>query len=259
LRPARVAVLALVVALGCAGVARGELAQEDNVLLSFNGGIAPHALPRSATAPVAVWIESTVKAVDGSDPPPQVREIAIAINRNGRIFDRGLPTCKVRQIQPATETAARRICGGAIVGSGHVSVRVLLPKQNPFTFEGTLLAFHASRSGGHRRILAQVYGRRPPSSFVLTFKLAKRRGEFGTVLRTRLPASASKWAYVTHFDMRLRRTYLYRGQRRSYISAACAAPAGLPGTLYPFARASFTFADETTVSQTLVRDCKVSG
>lgn len=255
-RPA-VAAVAMIAALGFAGAARGELTQEDNLLLSFDGGISPHALPRSTTAPVKVWIESEIKSVDGADPPPQVRQIAIAINRNGKIFDRGLPTCRVRKIQPATAAAARRICGDAIIGSGHVSVRVTLPKQNAFTFEGNLLAFHARRSGGQRRILAQVYGRRPPSSFVLTFKLHKESGVFGTVLRTTLPQSAWKWAYVTRFDMRLQRTYTYRGRRHSYISAGCAAPNGFPGAVYPFARATYKFADDTTISSTLIRDCKV--
>jgi hypothetical protein len=249
--------LSLILALGFAtAAAQGETEQNGNLIVAFDGGISPHRLPRKGAAPVAVWIESTVKAADGSDPPPQVRQIAIAINRRGRIFDRGLPTCAVRKIQPATEAAARRLCRGAIVGSGHVSVRVLLPKQSPFTFNGRLLAFHAKRSGGHRRILAQVYGLRPPSAFILTFKLRRQGGTFGTVLRTRLPKSAWKWAYVTHFDLRLQRTYTYRGRRRSYISAACAAPSGFPGAVYPFARATYTFAGATTVSSTLIRDCK---
>jgi hypothetical protein len=257
MRPVRLIALALLLALGAAGAARAELTQEGNVLLSFDGGIAPHALPRSKPGPVAVWIASTIKTANGSDPPPQVRQITIAINREGRIFDRGLPTCAVRRIQPATEAAARRICGGAIVGSGHVAVRVALPQQSPFTFRGRLLAFHAKRAGGQRRILAQVYGRRPPSAFVLTFKIRRRGGTFGTVLRTSLPRSAWKWAYVTHFDMRLQRTYVYRGRRHSYISAACAAPAGFPSALYPFARATFSFAGATRISSTLTRDCSV--
>jgi hypothetical protein len=248
---------ALLIVLGVAAIARGEVEQSDNVIVSFDGGISPHALPRTTPAPVAVSVDTTFKAADGADPPPQLRQISIGINRDGKLFDRGLPTCRIREIQPATIAAARRICGGAIVGSGHVGVRVLLTNQPPFTFEGPLLVFNAERSGGHRRILAQVYGSRPPSAFVLTFKVLKEGGTFGTVIRTTLPQSAWKWAYVTHFDMRLRRTYTYRGQRHSYLSAACAAPAGFPGAVYPFARANFKFAEGQRVTSTLVRDCDV--
>jgi hypothetical protein len=257
MRPAGLIAAALLLVFGVAGAARGEVEQSGNLIVSFDGGISPHALPRSEPAPVGVTIDSGFKTADGSDPPPQLRRISIAINRDGKIYDRGLPTCRVRRIQPSTIGAARRICGGAIVGSGHVQVRVELTNQPPFDFKGPLLVFNAKRSGGHRRLLAQVYGTKPPSAFVLTFKVLKQKGTFGTVIRTTLPAAARKWAYVTHFDMRLRRIYTYNGQRHSFISAACAAPAGFPGAVYPFARGSFKFAEGLRVTNTLIRDCKV--
>lgn len=247
----------LVLALGAAAVARGESVQEGNLVLRFDGGISPHALPRSTVAPVTVSIETGINTTDGVDPPPQLRKISIGINREGEVFDRGLPTCRVRKIQPTTITAAQRICGGAIVGNGHIGVRVHLPNQPPFTFTGPMLVFNAKPRGGDRRLLAQVYGQRPPSAFVLTFKVVKQAGTFGTVIRTTLPKPAQKWAYVTHFDMKLRRMYNYKGKRHSYISAACPAPEGFPGAVYSFARGKFTFAGGRAVTSTLVRDCKV--
>jgi hypothetical protein len=250
------AIASVLVLAGGAG-AWAEVGQTGNAIVSFGGGISPHALPRTGAAPVAVSVDTDVKAANGGDPPPQLRRISIAINRNGKIFDRGLPTCQVRRIQPSTIAAARRICGGAIVGSGHVQVRVDLANQPPFTFKGPLLVFNAKRAGGHRRLLAQVYGTKPPSAFVLTFKVLRQKGTFGTVIRTTLPAAAREWAYVTHFDMRLRRIYSYRGERHSFISAACEAPAGFPGAVFQFARGSFEFAEGQRVSTELVRDCRV--
>jgi hypothetical protein len=244
-------------ALGAASIAQGESFQEGNLILRFDGGISPRALPRSTPAPVTVKIDTTISTTDNADPPPQLTEIAIGINREGKLFDRGLPTCRVRKIQPTTIAAAKRICGGAIVGNGHVGVRVHLPNQPPFTFKGPLLVFNAKPSGGKRRLLAQVYGRKPPSAFVLTFKILKRQGTFGTLIRTSLPKPARKWAYVTHFDMRLQRTYTYRGERHSFVSASCPAPAGFPSAPYPFARGKFGFSGGREVTATLVRDCKV--
>ena len=254
---AAVFALALPAGLGAVSVAQAEKEIEGNLVVSFDGGIKPRTLPRTGTAPVSVTVDSDFAARDGSDPPPQLRQIAIGINRGGRIYDRGLPTCQVRRIQPSTIAAAKRICGGAIVGNGHVRVRVELANQPPFTFKGPMLVFNAKRSGGKRRLLAQVYGIRPPSAFVLTFKIVRKRGTFGTVIRTTLPQAARKWAYVTHFDMKLRRVYSYRGKRRSFISAGCAAPAGFPGAVYPFARANFGFAGGQQVTTTLIRDCRV--
>ena len=251
--------LALLAVLALAASAAAEKQQSGNLIVGFDGGISPHALPRTEPAPVAVTVDSDFATTDGSDPPPQLRKISIAINRDGEIYDRGLPTCQVSRIQPSTIAAAKRICGGAIVGSGHVGVRVDLANQQPFTFKGPMLVFHAKRSGGHRRLLAQVYGTKPPSAFVLTFKVVPKHGTFGTVVKTSLPAPARKWAYVTHFDMKLHRLYTYRGVRHSFISAACAAPPGFPGAVYPFARANFGFAGGRAVSTTLVRDCAVRG
>jgi hypothetical protein len=249
---------ALLAILGACGVAQAEVEQKGDVIVAFDGGISPRALPRDGVAPVAVTVDSTFKSVDGTDPPPQLQQISIGINRGGKIDDRGLPTCRVRKIQPTTIKAARRICGGAIVGNGHVQVRVHLMNQEPFTFDGPMLVFNAERSGGDRRLLAQVYGKKPPSAFVLTFKILKAHGTFGTVIKTSLPKAARKWAYVTHFDMHLRRIYTYKGQRHSYISAGCAAPEGFPGAVYAFARSNFGFAGGNHVTTTLIRDCTVS-
>lgn len=257
MRRAGLAAAALLIALGVAGAAQAEVEQKGNVIVAFDGGIAPRALPRTGMAPVAVTIDSTFKSSEGLDPPPQLRTIAIGINRAGKIYDRGLPTCRVRKIQPATIRAAKKLCRDAIVGSGHVQVRVHLTNQPPFTFKGPLLVFHAERSGGDRRLLAQVYGRKPPSAFVLNFRIVKTSGEFGTVIKTSLPKSARKWAYVTHFDMKLKRTYTYAGKRRSYVSANCAAPAGFPGAVYNFAQANFGFTGGKHVTTSLVRDCTV--
>lgn len=251
--------LALLIALGLAGAAQAEKVIVDNLVVTFDGGITPRALPRTGTKPVTVAVDSSFGTTDGADPPPQLRQISIGINKDGKIFDRGLPTCQVRRIQPTTIGAAKRICGGAIVGSGHVQVRVHLTNQSPFTFTGPMLIFHAKPAGGHRRLLAQVYGRKPPSAFVLTFNVFETKDTtFGTVIKTTLPKPARQWAYVTHFDMQLHRVYTYQGQMHSFISAGCAAPAGFPGAIYPFARANFGFAENKRVVTTLTRGCTVS-
>jgi len=247
----------ILLALGLSAGAQGEVRKSGNVIARFDGGISPRALPRKGVAPVAITIDSSFRASDATDPLPQLQTISIGINKGGRVFDRGLPTCQVRRIQPTTVEAAERICGGAIVGHGHVRVRVNLENQDPFTFEGPLLVFNAQRSNGHRRLLAQVYGRKPPSAFVLTFKVLKRGGTFGTVIQTELPESARKWAYITQFDIVLQRTYAYRGKQHSYISAGCPAPDGFPGALYPFARAKFGFSEDKRVEISLNRNCRV--
>lgn len=242
------------------GVAPAASNRDGDLLTTFEGGISPAKLPRDRLAPVAVRVAGDVRSASGAtDRIPQLRRIQVAINRQGRLFDRGLPVCRARQIQPARERSARRICRGAIVGDGSVEVQVRIPGQLPFQVNAKLLAFNGPRRGGEKLILAQAYADDPPGAFILTFRVKRRRGTFGTVLTTTLPRATREWAYLTHFDLRLHRTYRWRGQRRSYVSAACAAPAGFSTAVFPFARATYSFdsGQRLTVAQSDV--CRVAG
>lgn len=246
-------------ALG-APAAFGERVQDGDLLASFDADLTPSSLPRTEPAPVSVQVAGDFWNAAG-DPGllPQLRSITIAINRQGRLFDRGLPVCLAEQIQPATERDARQICRDAIVGSGHVRLQVRIPGQLPFLLRARVLAFNGPYRGGQKLILAQVYARKPPGAFVLVFRVRRESGLFGTVLTTTLPAAAREWAYLTHFDLNLRRTYEQGGRHRSYISAACGAPAGFRSVLFPFARASYAFANGQRLRVGIARTCHVAG
>lgn len=83
-------------------------------------------------------------------------------------------------------------------------------------------------------------------------------GAIKTLPAARLSAILNHYGYITMIALRLHRTYRFRGQARSYLSAACVAPAGFPGASFPFARASMSFADGRRLSSTLIRSCRVS-
>jgi hypothetical protein len=243
-------------ALALAGPASAELTQQGKLLVGFNGGLSPKRLPRNKPAPVAVKVEGDIKTTQGA-PLPQLRTITVAINRAGRLYDKGLPTCNVDAIQPATEAEAQTLCHRSIVGTGHVSLQAHIQGQHSFPVEGKLLAFNGPKKHGRKIVLAQVYSDDPPGAFVLTFTLKKQPGLFGTVMSTTLPAEAMGWAYLTHFDMTLDRSYRHKGVVHSYVSAACSAPAGFPGAVFPFAKASFGFAGGQKLRTTVVRSCRV--
>jgi hypothetical protein len=238
--------------------AQAERNGEGDLVVTFNSRLEPTALPRQTRVPVAVRVAGDVTTAGDPSLLPQLLTIRIAINRQGRLFDRGLPVCNVGEIQPATERNARRVCGESIVGSGHVELQARLPTQSPFLVEAKLLAFKGPRKNGHKLILAQAYARQPPGAFVLTFRLDRQPGTFGTVMSTTLPAAAQRWAYLTHFDITLHRTYTYRGQPRSYVSAACTAPAGFDTALFPFARATYDFATGQSLTTSVARSCRVA-
>jgi hypothetical protein len=246
-------------ALLCLAIpAQAELSQEGDVRASFQGAIKPNKLPRDDYAPVGVTVAGGARALNGSRLP-QLQKITVAINRVGRLYDKGLPTCEVSRIQPSTEEVARRVCGEAIVGDGHVTLLVRLNGQSDFLVNGKLLAFNGPRKNGRKLILAQIYSHNPPGAFVLSFEVRKQKGTYGTVIETELPSYAKSWAYLTFFEMSLKRTYRHAGKTRSYVSAACAAPEGFTKVLFPFAKASYRFAGGKVLKTSISRTCSVKG
>lgn len=245
------------VSLG-SGLASAEVTQRGNLRVSFTADLTPKALPRRNAAPVAIRIGGRIVTTDGQGPP-QLRRIQIQIDRHGRLDRSGLPACAVDRIQPSTNAEALRFCGGALVGEGRFSAKVTLPGQAPFPSRGRVLAFNAN-VGGRPAMLAHVYGTEPaPTSYTIPFLLSKGNGRYGTVLTADLPPVASGSGSVTGLSMTLRRSFAYRGARRSYLSASCPAPSGFPGAVFALAKASFGFAGGRTLTSTLTRSCEVRG
>jgi hypothetical protein len=254
---ARALLLAAAVALCVPSAAPAVLTQQGDVVVSFDGALTPRRLPRDEPAPIAISVTGGVRAAHKGGEVPQLRTISVAINRAGRLYDRGLPVCRVHSIQPATEANAREACGASIVGHGQVTVEAHVPTQPPFPVEASLLAFNGPVVHGHKEILAQVYAQEPPGAFILTFRLTRRPGLFGTVMTTTLPAAARGWAYLTSFEMTLHRVYRWAGAQRSFVSAACSAPAGFPGAVFPFAKATYGFVGGRHIETSIVRTCHV--
>lgn len=96
------------------------------------------------------------------------------------------------------------------------------------------------------------------TTFVLPLKISHRNKDlFGTVLSANIPTLAGGLGSVTELDMTVGRNYTYRGQRRSFVSASCPAPAGFSGAPFSLARGSFEFAGGKQLDVTLSSDCRV--
>jgi hypothetical protein len=242
----------------CASLADAELTARGDLFVKFNGGIAPNALPRHSRAPISIHLVGTVRTLSG-ERPPALRRIVIAINQGGRLDAHGLAVCRQSEIEPSSSQEALKVCGPALVGGGSYAADVAFPEQSSFPSHGRILAFNAVVDG-KRAILAHVYGVDPvPITRIIVFHIRESPGTFGTVLTGALPESLNRWGYLKRISLSLHRNFTYRGRPRSYLSAACDAPAGFSGAVFPFAHASMTFADGRTLSSTLNRSCKVRG
>jgi hypothetical protein len=248
--------LALAALLG-AGLARGEVSQSGNLRISFDGNFVPRSLPRDRPAPITVDVSGAISTTDGSHPPA-VRRIEIGLNRSGTLSTVGLPTCSSPALQSTSAKAAIERCGPSLVGRGHFTADVQFPSVTPVPASGTMLAFYGSQDGGPA-LLLHLYATTPVRvTFVLPLTISRRStGRFGTILSARIPTLAGGLGSITRIDLELGREYSYRGQRRSFLSASCAAPAGFPGAVFTLARGSFFFADGRKLDTTLARNCRV--
>jgi hypothetical protein len=239
-------------------LAPAEVSQKRGVRVSFNGSLAPSELPRDGAAPVAVSFAGKIGATK-AEGPPQLARISIAINRHGKLDSRGLPRCRMRDIDPSTTDEAIAACRPALIGEGSFSANVKLPEQSPFPSRGKVLAFNG-RFRGQPAVFAHIFGTKPvPTSIVLPFVIASTGGTFGTVLTASLPRVTGDWGYVTGIGMTLKRKFAYRGEQRSYMSAGCPAPAGFRQVFFPLARTTFSFEGGLALTSTLTRSCRVRG
>lgn len=254
-RLAALAVLATALVFG-ASLANAELVERGDLFVKFSGGIDPTSLPRHERAPITVRVDGTVRTLS-REKPPALRFISIAINRGGRIETKGLPRCRRSQIEASTSKRALATCGEALVGRGRYKAGVSFPEQSTFPLQGQILAFNAIVDG-QRAILAHIYGNKPyPNSRIFVFHIHQSGGTYGNVLTAALPKALNRNGYLKRIVLNLRRDYVYRGQKHSYLTAACGAPAGFNVGVFPFVRVGMTFADGRKLASTLIRTCQV--
>jgi hypothetical protein len=249
--PTLVAVLAISWAAGV----RAERVIKDGLEVTFNANFTPHVLPRLQPAPVKIEIHGKIATTDGSHPPP-LRWLEVALNRNGRLYTKGLPVCTAPILQStSTETALER-CRPALVGRGNFRAEVTLGREIPTG--GKILAFN-SRRGGRQALLLHLFAG-VPVRFTLVVPLTighRKEGQFGTILRAKIPRLGGGLGSVTEIDLTIGRRYSFGGQRRSYVSAACSAPAGFDEVPFSFARGTFRFEGHQEIRETLLRTCRV--
>jgi hypothetical protein len=251
--------LLLLLVASTALVAQAEVAQKGAIRVSVKGELRPKRLPRTGLAPIAVTIGGRVSTTNGTRLP-RLEALYIAINRHSRLDYSGLPTCPYHVIQPASSQRALAACRSSLVGKGSFGAEITLAGQEAYPTKGKLLVFNA-RSHGRPVLFGQIYAARPfATSFVIVFAIKElARGAYGTELSAELPRAMGSWGNLTAIQMRLARTYAYKGKPHSYISAGCPAPKGFQLASFPLARASFGFEGGQTLSSVLSKSCRASG
>ena len=184
----------------------------------------------------------------------------VLISFDGRLAPTKLP--RVGLLTNTTSAVALKRCRGALIGSGHFRAKIIFPEAAPFPAIGRILSFNAITPNGTHVILAHIFGRVPlATTYILPFEIHRLSGggTYGTTLTGTFPEVADNWGYVTHFDLNLKRKFLYKGRTHGFLNAGCPAPPGFPSATFNLARATYDFRGGLQLSSTLTRVCRARG
>jgi len=231
--------------------------QQGNLRITVLAQLKPYKLPRTTPAPIAVFVAGHLQNPNGGIPP-QLQRMKIEVNRHGLLQSKGLPTCKVTDIQPGSSERALERCSEALIGSGRFWANIVLPDQGAYPTQGRLLIFNG-RDKGRPAILTHIFTDHPfNSSFVIPFSIRRvSKGPYGTELRASLPQALGEWGYLDRIKLTLKRKYTYRGKQLSYFNSACPAPGNTKRVSFPLAYAEFFFAGREPMGARVDKACGV--
>jgi hypothetical protein len=249
-------VLLLAITCIAGGPAAAEQTGTPEVVVSFDGTISPHILPRRRSAPVLLEISGAVWGANGA-PPPQLQRVELAFGARGGLDTAGLPICPRARLRNATQRQALERCRGALVGRGEIGAEVPFNPADPIPARASVLVFNGL-SGGHPAAWVHAFSVSPPVSFVLPFFLRRSpTGAYGVLMSSPVRRALGRWPRLRSFRITLGRRYRAGGDLHSYLNARCPLPPRFDALSVPVARASYSFAPRTTLIQPILRRCRV--
>jgi hypothetical protein len=212
--------LALIVVTGAP--AKPQIVRVGNLFFRDNGAISPTRLPRHEQAPITAKLNGQIGTADGTHPPA-VRSVLADFDKTIQIDATGLPACGLGQLQARSTADAKKACPDSIVGSGTAGVEVAFPEQTPFAAVGPIVVFNGGVHDGTTLLYIHTYLDVPaPTAVVATVEVTHiDRGRYGLHADARIPVIGGGAGSITDFKLELGRTFTYRGEKESYLTASC--------------------------------------
>ncbi len=223
--------------------------QVANIVVVTDGGFTPTTLPKVGYAPIKLNGHGKISTVDGG-LPPILDEIILWFDRNGEVETRGLPVCTPRKLAATTTAAARKLCPGAIVGTGFGKAVVNFPEQPSIPASSPITIFNGAEKNGNPTVLAHAHLTVPaPTTFVVPIEIQRvNNGRYGFKTVARIPQIAGGSGTPIYGRLKIGREWNYKGERLSYVNAGCP-----DGRLQ--AKGEFTFKDGTKLNGDLLKRC----
>lgn len=247
LRASALAAMLLLVLAGSALALRLTL---GNLVVETEGGFTPTTLPKRGFAPIKLHGEAKVSTEDSS-LPPVLEQIVIWFDKHGSVETRGLPVCTAAKLAATTTPQARRLCPGAIVGTGFGKAVVKFPEQPPIAASSPITIFNGPPKNGDPTVLAHAHLTVPgPTTFVVPIVIQKvHDGRYGFKTVAKIPQIAGGAGIPISGSLSIGREWKYKGKTLSYVNAGC--PDG-----HLQAKGQFRFKDGTFLEGTLLKPCK---
>jgi hypothetical protein len=224
-----------------------------NIVVDGEGGFTPTALPKNVDAPIAIFGRGKISTVDGSYPPI-LKTIEFEFDKHGSVQTLGLPKCSAAKLQATTVPQARKLCPGAIVGTGFGHAIVKFPEQAPIPASSPITIFNGPRIGGDPSVLAHAYTTVPvATTFIVPVRIETiRNGRYGYRVKAEIPKIAGGAGIPISGSIRVGRKWTFKGKQHSFVNARCA-----DGRLQ--AVGEFGFKDGSLLKGTFLRPCQVRG
>ncbi len=213
--------LAGVLSLGVTAIASAVqiTLRAGNIVTTFGGTTSPKAMPKNDYVPVSTNIFGKVETANGKHPPA-LREVEFDIDKDVKINVKGYPACKSGQLTARNTSAAMKVCGKTVLGSGEAHVEIAFPEQKPLKVASPLTVFNGGEKGGKVKLLIHIFITVPVPTAVVTEVSISRKGT-GIHSVSKIPQVAGGSGSALDFKFKLGKTYSYKGKKVGYFEAKC--------------------------------------
>jgi hypothetical protein len=242
------AIMAVLLLVG-AGSALALRLQIANIVIVTDGGFTPTTLPKHEYAPIKLKGYARISTTDDA-LPPILKQIVLWFDKHGEVETRGLPICTPGKLAATTTEVARKLCPGAIVGTGFGEAVVNFPEQPPIPASSPITLFNGAKKHGNPTVLAHAHLTVPaPTTFVVPVEIQRvNAGRYGFKTVAEIPKIAGGAGTPVYGRLRIGREWTYKGERLSYANASCP-----DGRLQ--AKGEFVFKDGTLLNGSLLKPC----
>jgi hypothetical protein len=247
------AVAVTVVVATVAGAAQSPVLQgADGNTQSIAVNFSPQKLSKKRSEPVTLDVTTatttTNPAANNGAPIPAVEAI-VDFPKGVKIFSKGYPTCDTTVLQNTSTEAALEACKKAKIGGGDGTADLVVGSKI-FPVGTTITAFNGVPVGGKPVILLHTYSQTPVQTTLVLIGVVSNYNKegFGARLDVTIPLIAGGAGAITGFHVKIFKTFLYKGVKRSYVSASC--PAKKLKT-----RGQFVFKDGESLTPSVTQKC----